>query len=141
MALPVILPDMRLLARQPFLWWFDRIAGANFDLEHLEQISNPPLPDDSQRPHPFPFVVTSLPAGVSRLKATLYWMRLLDYFHWDWTLHFESVPHLLELLLQEQLLQDASRKQKLFVKRERVNSLRFWRDGVVRLVQGDVVAQ
>lgn len=134
MAMPVLLPDLRLMSRQPFLWWSERMTHA-CDQECLQKFRDPPKPAAFERPHPFPFLVTTMPEGPDRVMGMLYWMRLLDYFHWDWALHFESVPHLLEMLLKADLLQEASRRQRRFMLREKRRARRFWRDGVVKLVE------
>ncbi|CAK9101995.1 unnamed protein product [Durusdinium trenchii] len=135
MGLPVLLPDLRLMSRQPYLWWSERVAGSGHSPEHLHSFADPPQPlGVVERPHPVPFLVTTMERGAEYLKALLYWMRILDYFHWDWALHFESVPHMLELLLQDEKLYASSSKSRAFNQREKEQSLHFWRDGLSRLL-------
>ncbi|CAL1154018.1 unnamed protein product [Cladocopium goreaui] len=62
MALPVLLPDLRLMSRLPFLWWSERMTQS-CDEECKMKFRNPPKPEAFQRPHPFPFLVTTLRLG------------------------------------------------------------------------------
>jgi len=136
MAVPVLLPDLRLLSRQPFLWWSERIVGTCGEDELcLAELRDPPKPKGFERPHPFPFLVSTMkPQGSEYVKAILYWMRLMDYFHWDWSLHFESIPHLLDMLLQDSMLLEASRRQKHFARQEKLRSRKFWHEGLGKLL-------
>lgn len=136
MRLPTLLPDARFLARQPFSWWLDRFAGPTsfLTVEERLRMTFPPLPTGFVRPHPFPFLVPNLFPGPEKLYATLYWIRFLDYFHIPGLIHFESVPRLLELMLDDRLLRRASRELGNFTQSNRALSRAFWRDGVARLL-------
>ncbi|CAE8635229.1 unnamed protein product [Polarella glacialis] len=135
MALPVFVPDPALMAKQPFLWWFDRISNI-LGPDGVKSFANPPQPEGFRAPHPFsPFVIAHA-AGPERVRAVLYWMRFLDYYHWPGVLHFSSLPHLLYMLVHADL-DDASSQMLYFVRRQRRLSIWFWRDSLSRLLSAE----
>mmetsp|Transcript_110310 Transcript_110310/g.344837 ORF Transcript_110310/g.344837 Transcript_110310/m.344837 type:complete len:159 (+) Transcript_110310:2-478(+) len=138
MALPVYLPDLQLMVRQPFLWWFDRMGGGGSPLTEEEklQLAQPPEIPGFRPPHHWGPFVLGVPAGAERLQAVLYWARFLDYFHWPGVRHFASLPHLLLGLLQDADLAAASQTLRNFVRRQRHQGLALWRDALPRLLAG-----
>merc|ERR1712216_387726 len=93
----------------------------------------PPRAFSPKRKYPFNPYVLAHPDGPERLKASLYWLRYLDFFHWPGVLHFESLPDLLHGLLHKDLAA-ASRTLRRFSGRQRQISTRFWRDALGRLL-------
>lgn len=49
-------------------------------------------------------------------------------------INLSQVPHMLELLLQDEKLYASSSKSRAFNQREKEQSLHFWRDGLSRLL-------
>jgi len=132
MFIPIYIPDRRFLAKQPFLWFFERLKSSLGE-EHRHLLTEPPLPPGFDRPHPFsPYVLGHL-AGPERFRATLYWMQFLDYFHWPGVRHFASLTDLLHGLVHDNM-EAASEKLRHFVVRQRRLTTIFWRDALVRLL-------
>lgn len=132
MALPTFVPDRNFLAKQPFLWFFQRLESSLGE-EHKWMLSHPPRPEGFTEPHPSSPYVLKQPDGPDRVAAIIYWMQFLDYFHWPGVRHFSSLPHLLHGLVHDNHAA-AHHDMRTFIERQRRLTTDFWQDALLRIL-------
>lgn len=79
MAVPIFVPEARLLARQPLLWWLGKV-GDSIGPGDLERMANPPRPAGFDPPQPSSPFATAVPEGPERRSMILHVIRVHDVF-------------------------------------------------------------